>query len=334
MDLSIIIVNYKTEKLILDCLQSIQEYTQGIDYEVIVADNLFVEGANAEVVEQFPKVHWLNVGYNAGFARANNVGLGVAKGTYILFLNADTLVFDNAIGKALTHLVQDHATVAVGGLQLYADRSSMPYYHTLNEIRRTFYIFPNLPVFQRLLDWLLPDESFVTPTQTNNLVGAFLMTRKSTLDEIGPWDEDFFMYGEDVELSYRLSQKGKLCYFDDVKFIHLVNENQFRRTNISWVNRFSTQMQVSNLRWIRKSYGVIPFLLIMLNYSALVPIFWSWKILLNVFRNKPLMYETKNQKIFSLKVGILLKYFWRILFLRKGLYKIKEEENIDLRIWN
>jgi GT2 family glycosyltransferase len=332
MDLSIIIVNYKTEKLILDCLCSIQEYTQGLEYEVIVADNLFIEGANAEVLEHFPSVHWIDVGYNAGFARANNAGLSIAKGCNILFLNADTLVFDNAIGKAVAHLEQNPETVAIGGLQLYADRSPMPYYHTLNQIRRTFYILPNHRFFHQLIDWLLPDESFVTPTQTNNLVGAFLMTRKHTLDEIGPWDEDFFMYGEDVELSYRLSQKGKLCYNDDVKFIHLVNDNQFRRTNISWVNRFSTQMQVSNLRWIRKSYGVIPFLLIVLNYSLLVPVFWIWKLLLNVFRNKPLMYETKNQKIFSLKVGVLLKYFWRILFLRKGLYKIKAEENIDLRI--
>jgi GT2 family glycosyltransferase len=137
------------------------------------------------------------------------------------------------------------------------------------------------------------------------------------------------MYAEDAELSYRLSKIGKLAYFENVNFIHLIKENEFRRTEYSWVNRFSIQIQVSNLLWIRKSYGVIPFLLIYLNYSLLVPIFWIWKIILNLLKGKAWNFDTKNQRIFGMKVAVLFRYFYRMLFLHKGPYRINPNENID-----
>lgn len=329
MDVSIVFVNYKTEALLLDCLRSIHEHTKGLDFECIVVDNHFIPAANQMILDTFPSTQWIDSGTNLGFSKANNIGLNASKGEYVLFLNADTLVIDSSIFNAYQQLRKDANLVGVGGIQLDINQNRIPYYRTLNDVRRDFYIVPNKPIFHRLINYLLPDESFERPEETNNLVGAFIMASKEILLNMNGWDEDFFMYAEDAEISYRLGKIGKLAYFDDVKFIHLIQDNPFRRTNFSWVNRFSIQVQVSNLLWVRKSYGVLAYLIIYLNYGLLVPIFWIWKISLNLIHRKLWDNDTSNQRIFSQKVGILFRYFLPILFLKKGPYQIKMEENIQ-----
>jgi len=329
MDVSIVFVNYKTEALLLDCFRSIHEYTNGLNFECIVVDNHFTSGANQAILDAYPSTTWIDSGGNVGFSSANNLGMQAAKGEYVLFLNADTLLIDNAIKQAWNHLKSSKELVAVGGIQLDSNQQPIPFYRTLNDVRRDFYILPNKALFHQLVDRLLPQQNFSQPEFTNNLVGAFLMASKQTLMSIHGWDEDFFMYAEDAELSYRLGKIGKLAYFDDVKFVHLIQDNPFRRTNYSWVNRFTIQIQVSNLLWIRKSYGIIPFLLIYLNYSLLAPIFWAWKIMLNVVKGKNWKNDTENQRIFSKKLAVLYHYFLPILFLTKGPFRIKADENID-----
>lgn len=329
MDVSIVLVNYKTEALLLDCLRSIYEHTSDLHFECIIVDNHYVPGQNTAILSEFPQTKWIDSGGNVGFSKANNIGLHAASGEYVLFLNADTLVFDAAITNAFQKLKNDSNLAAVGGIQLNENRQPIPYYRTLNDVRRDFYIVPNRTIFHQLIDRLLPEERFSRPEETNNLVGAFLMASKENLLNLQGWDEDFFMYAEDAELSYRLSKMGKLAYFEDIKFIHLIQDNPFRRTTFSWVNRFAMQIQVSNLLWIRKSYGILPFLVIYGNYTILAPLFWAWKICLNIIKGKNLLDDTKNQRIFSQKLGVLYRYFFPILFLKKGPYRIKSEENID-----
>lgn len=329
MDVSIVFVNYQTEALLQDCLRSIYEHTENLKFECIVVDNHFIPSANQQILSEFPQTKWIDAGRNTGFSIANNIGLREASGEFILFLNADTLVFDNSIGNAWKHLKSDQSLVAIGGNQLDKNKHPLPYYRTLNDVRRDFYIVPNKRVFHQLIHALLPNQEFSRPEETNNLVGAFLMASKENLLKINGWDEDFFMYAEDAELSFRLSKLGKLAYFEDVNFIHLIKENEFRRTEYSWVNRFSVQIQVSNLLWIRKSYGVFALLLIYLNYSVIAPIFWIWKVCLNLSTGKSWNHDTKNQRIFGRKVAVLYHYFFPILFRLKGPYQIKPEENID-----
>ena len=329
MDVSIVLVNYKTEALLLDCLRSIYEHSTDLHFECIIVDNHYVPGQNTTILSEFPQTKWIDSGGNVGFSKANNIGLHAASGKYVLFLNADTLVFDAAITNAFQKLKNDSRLAAVGGIQLDENRIPIPYYRTLNDVRRDFYIVPNRPIFHQLIDRLLPEERFSRPEETNNLVGAFLMASKENLLKLQGWDEDFFMYAEDAELSYRLSKIGKLAYFDEVKFIHLIQDNPFRRTTYSWVNRFAMQIQVSNLLWIRKSYGILPFLVIYANYTFLAPVFWAWKICLNLLKGKSILDDTNNQRIFSQKLGVLYRYFFSILILKKGPYRIKSEENID-----
>ncbi len=329
MDVSIVFVNYQTEALLLECLNSIHKHTHSLKWECIVVDNKYIPGNNHKILETFPNTTWIDTGDNVGFSKANNIGLKTAKGEFVLFLNADTLLIDDSIVKARAHLINNQEFIAVGGLQVDKKLQALPFYHSLNAIRKDFYILPNKAIFHKLIDFFLPKETFSRSEETNNLVGAFLMARKKTWEDVQGWDEDFFMYAEDAELSYRLYQKGKLGYFEDVKFIHLIHENPFRRTNYSWVNRFSMQIQVSNLLWIRKSYGILAFLVIYANYTILAPIFWCWKISINILNGKRWHEDTRNQRIFSQKLGILYRYFWPIIFLKKGPYRIKEDENID-----
>lgn len=329
MDVSIVFVNYQTEALLLNCLRSVYTYTNNLQFECIVVDNHFIPNANEQILIEFPETRWIDAGYNSGFSIANNIGLNAAAGKYILFLNTDTLIFDSSIYQAMQHLIRDKSLVAIGGNQLDSNKRALPYYRTLNDIRRDFYILPNTPISQSLINLLLPSQYFSRSEETNNLVGAFLIASKENLRALNGWDEDFFMYAEDAELSFRLSKLGKLAYFDDVNFIHLIKENEFRRTEYSWVNRFSVQIQVSNLLWIRKSYGIVAFSLIYLNYTLLAPIFWLWKISLNLSTGKSWNHDTKNQRIFGRKVAILYRYFFPILFRLKGPYQIKPKENID-----
>jgi GT2 family glycosyltransferase len=331
MDISIIIVNYNSAYLAVDCIHSIKKYTQGISFEVIVVDNDSQDESETLLKTAHPDVIWVQTGYNAGFGRANNKGFENSTGKYLLLLNADTLLFDNVLKKSFDKMESDNSISAIGGLQLNDDKSPMPYYRNSALIRRTFYILPQKQFINNLLEKWIPEPVYEDQNQTDMLVGAFMMVRKSVVEKVGGLDESFFMYGEDNEWSGRLRQEGKLCYFPDIQFVHLENQTAFRRTKISWVNRFSTQMQVSNLLWIRKERGILAYLLLIFHYVSLVIIFVSWKVLVNLLKFRSPFFQFENQKIFALKTGILLKFFWKTLFNKKGFYKIAPEDNIDKR---
>ena len=328
MTLSIVIVNYKSESLILDCLRSISAYTKNTSYEVIVIDNSFIKEKNKDVLNEFPSTIWKDLGYNAGFSIANNEGINLATGEFILFLNADTLLMDDSIEKALIHLQSNPQNVAVGAIQIDVRGNQIPYFRTQNEIRRQLFILPNSQIIENVFQNLLPKESFENNNETNNLVGAFLLVSKKNAIKSGQWDEGFFLYAEDVEFCQRLSKLGKLLYFDDVKIIHLINENPYRNKSTSFVNRFNLQVQLSNLLWIRKSYGILSYLIIMINYWVLLPVFWIWKIIINISNKNSEINDFSNQLTFSKKVYILTKYLPKIIFLIKGPLKITEEENL------
>ena len=328
MTLSIVIVNYKSESLILDCLRSIYRYTKDISYEVIVIDNSFVKEKNKDVLNEFPTTIWKDLGYNAGFSIANNEGIHLANGEFILFLNADTLLMDESIEKALIYLQSNSQNIAVGAIQIDVHGNKIPYFRTQNEIRKQLFILPNSLITEKIVDLFLPKERFQSNNETNNLVGAFLLVSKKNAIESGQWDEDFFLYAEDVEFCQRLSKLGKLLYFEDVKIIHLITENPYRNKSTSFVNRFNLQVQLSNLLWIRKSYGILSYLIIMINYWVLLPVFWIWKIIINISNKKSQINDMSNQVTFSKKVYVLTKYLPKIIFLIKGPLKITEEENL------
>lgn len=331
MDVSIIIINYRTPQLILDCLATIYEFTKGYTFEVIIVDNDPANGGGQLVRMHYPEVKWIDMSYNSGFGRANNAGMKVAQGRYFLVLNADTLLTDNVIGRCIARMDNRPDIAACGALQHAADGTPMPFYSSFNAFRKTFYIVPPAGFLQRTLDKLFPEPQYDDPEQHDWLVGAFVLVRREAVASVGGFDEDFFMYGEDVEWSNRLGKVGKLCYFQDCNFVHLENNNPFRRTSISWINRFSTQMQVSNMLWIRKHYGVLTYLATILSNLLMIPVILVWKMAINLKKDGNPFSDLRTQRIYMKKNGILLNYFFKTLLGKKYLYKIKESENIDLQ---
>ncbi len=329
MDISIIIVNYNSAELAVNCISSIKQFTHGVSYEVVVVDNNSEDNSEQIIKATHSDIIWVQIGYNAGFSRGNNAGLNVAKGNYLLLLNADTLLFENSISIAFNRLRENKDISVIAGLQVNPDLSPMPYFRNRNEFRKFLFVVPNY--FIRYLDKIFPEPHFDDPNQAELPCGAFMMMSRETIDKVGTMDEDFFMYAEDFEWANRLMKVGKLCYFDDIRFIHLEKPSAFRRTNITPINKFGTQMQVSNLLWIRKEYGILPYLVLIFHYVTLVLFFYVWKITVNIFNLRNPFFQLKNQKIFALKVLVFLKFFWKTLFKIKGFYKIAEADNIDLR---
>ena len=330
MDVSIIIINYKTPQLLSNCLNSIYEHTTGVEFELIIVDNDPEHCDGSLIRQRYPEVQWIDMPFNAGFGLANNHGMSVARGKYFLLLNADTLLIDNVIGRCFQRMNQRADIMACGALQLYQDGTPMPFYQSFNDFRRSFFILPPSHSIDRVMKKLYPEPTYTDPDQYDWLVGAFVFVRREGYVRTGGFSDDFFMYGEDVEWSGRLGKLGKLCIFQDCRYIHLENKNPFRRTNISWINRFSTQMQVSNFLWIRKQYGVLAYLTLITNYILMIPVILVWRMALNIKESGNPFSKMGTQRIFLQKTQVLLKYFWRTLLLKKVPLKIHPSENIDL----
>jgi GT2 family glycosyltransferase len=325
LDLSIIIVNYKTPKLILNCLASIHTYTESVDFEVIIVDNQSGDDSQAVVLAQYPTVRWFDMGYNAGFARANNYGIKQVKARNVLLLNSDTLLTDNVLARCVDELDKQPDVAAVSVLQRGSDGQLRPnLYTTFGQMRRAFYILPAGAFFQKWLQRLIPDPQYSDPNQVEWLSGAFLMTRPSTIAQAGGLDESFFMYGEDVEWGYRLGTHGRLLLLRDASFIHLEygSSEDNQQHVVTHINRFKPQIQVSQLLWVRKQYGVGAYLVLILHYLLMIPIVYAWKIAVNLRDRRLPWADLENQRAFTQQVGIFLRFFSKTLFNRPGFYKV------------
>jgi GT2 family glycosyltransferase len=329
MDVSIIIINYKSADLTVNCIASIKQFTTQISYEIIVVDNFSEDNSEAIITTAHPDIVWVQTGYNAGFSRGNNAGMKVAQADYFLLLNADTLLLENTIARAFQRLQERPDIVTIAGLQLAADLSPIPYFRSRNEFRKFLYVIPAR--FNKWLDKIFPEPHFTDPNQAELSCGAFMMMSRKTVAQVGTMDEDFFMYAEDFEWASRLRKAGKIGYFDDIKFIHLEKPSPFRRTNITAINKFGTQMQVSNLLWIRKEYGILPYLFLIFHYVTLALVFYAWKMVVNMKNLRNPFSELRSQQILGLKTKVYLKFFWKTVFKQKGFYKIEANDNIDMR---
>lgn len=325
IDVSILIVNYKTPHLLIDCLRSVYSHTTGISLEVIVVDNDSADGSREIVLAQFPAVQWIDMGYNAGFSRANNRAMNAAAGRHFLLLNSDTLLVDNLIARC-AHLLDTQPDVAAVSAMQINREGNVHYdvFDTFGKLRRYFYIIPQRPLFRKWLHRLIPDPVYNDPNEADWLVGAFLMTPRRIVDQTGQMDENFFLYGEDVEWGYRLGKQGRLLLLKDAFYVHLEygSSNTYQQQTVTHINRFKTQMQVSNLLWIRKQYGVGAYLILILHYVTLLPVIFGWKIVVNLRNGVPPLSQLDNQRAFARQVGVFLRFFWKTLFNQPYFYKI------------
>ena len=226
MDLSIIIVNWNTSSILKDCLESLFKQTYGISFEVIVVDNGSSDDSVLMVKNIFNSVILIQNRENRGFAAANNQGIRIAQGRYILFLNSDTIVLNGAIQRTLKYADLHDDIGVVGCRVLNSDGTLQPtcfmYPSALNLLIATTYLnklFPKSRLFGReKMTWW--DRSSVRDVDV--VTGCFMLVRTEIVKLIGGFDEKYFLYGEETDFCFRAANIGKkLSFTPDAEIIHL-----------------------------------------------------------------------------------------------------------------
>ncbi|MGV6861144.1 MAG: glycosyltransferase [Putridiphycobacter sp.] len=247
MKLSVIIVNYNVEYFLEQCLNSVYKALSHIEGEVFVVDNNSIDGSVEMVKEKFPQAHLIANKENTGFAVANNQAMKIAKGEYVLLLNPDTIVEEDTF-KLVVSFMDEHPDAGGLGVKMIDGRGEF-----LPESKRglptpavAFYkifgiskLFPNSKKFGKYhLTYLDKEETH----EIEVLSGAFMLMRKTVLDKVGLLDEAFFMYGEDIDLSYRIILGGyKNYYFPKTRIIHYKGEST-KKSSVNYVFVFYNAM--------------------------------------------------------------------------------------------
>ncbi|MCL5773605.1 MAG: glycosyltransferase family 2 protein [Firmicutes bacterium] len=216
-DLSVIIATYNTRDLTLKCLESVFKEISGLEFEIFVVDNNSSDKTSEEIRKRFPAVKIIENEENLGFARACNQAIRVSEGKHVLLLNSDTVVLDEAPGKMINYLKNRPEVGALGPALL--DKNS-------NIQKSCAKKMTLLSTFRE--SWLgkmafdYDKAKSNEPSYVDILSGACLMVPQETIDKVGLLDENYFMYSEDVDWSYRIAEAGyKLVYFPSAKVIHL-----------------------------------------------------------------------------------------------------------------
>lgn len=249
MELSIIIVNYNVKHFLEQALRSVYNAIENVDAEVFVVDNNSTDGSMQMVEEKFPQAYRIANKENVGFAKANNQAIALSKGKYVLLLNPDTLVGEETLRKCVDFFEK---TPDAGGLGLKMINGKGDF---LPESKRglplpsvAFYkIFGLSKLFPRSKKFGTYHLSYLDKNQNHSvevLSGAFMMMRKELLDKIGYLDETFFMYGEDIDLSYRIVKAGyKNYYFSETEIIHYKGEST-KKDSVNYVLVFYKAMSI------------------------------------------------------------------------------------------
>lgn len=226
-ELSIIILNFNVKDLLINCLESVFASKGKLDrWQVIVVDNASSDGSVEAAKDRFSQVELIENETNLGFAAGNNVGVKYAEAPVILFLNPDTVIKDHAIQKSLEVLLSDPDIGALsckvelpdGRLDYSCHRGFPTPWNSFAYFTGLAKMFPASPLFAGYNASYLDTSK---PHEIDCISGTFLMVRRIAGEQIGFWDKDYFFNGEDIELCFRLREKGwKIYYYPDVKIIH------------------------------------------------------------------------------------------------------------------
>jgi GT2 family glycosyltransferase len=220
MDLSIIIVNWNTEDLLCQCIDSLTLTLNKINAEVFVVDNGSTDGSVGAVRDKFPGVSLIENPVNLGFAKANNQALSLAKGGYLLLLNPDTQVRGDAIEKMVALMNSQPKTGIVGPQLLSADGSKQ------NSIAN----FPSLAtelLNKSLLRWLFPEKfpgketDYTGPVEVDSVIGACMLVRREAVEQVGLLDEEYFLFLEETDWCYQMKKAGwKIYHVPQAEILH------------------------------------------------------------------------------------------------------------------
>lgn len=252
MKLSIIILNYNVRYFLEQSILSVERALNGIDAEIIVADNDSKDDSCAMVRQRFPKVILLENKENLGFSKANNRAVAIAKGEYVCILNPDTAIAEDTFSKALNYADKQSKFGALGVYLMDGTGNFLP------ESKR------NLPTpwrsLLKLIGWTKGTKGYYARHvedrgmgEVDTLVGAFMLMKRSVYNEVGGFDEDYFMYGEDIDLSYKLIKAGyKNHYLGDLCVLHYKGEST--QKDGDYLDRFYGAMGIFYNKHFRSNY--------------------------------------------------------------------------------
>lgn len=329
--LSIILVNYKSADLSLDCISSLYSMNPDLDAEIILVDNHSEDGIQRQLEEKFPKVKFVQMGYNAGFGRANNRGIQDSSGESILFLNNDTLCTDDSITRAYHYF--NHQKLAGLGIRLL-NPDGTPQHSGYYFVPFALNFLLNIPYLGRCFSYCASLFKMKKPYSGQENVtekvdwinGAFLMTPRKAIDQVGAFDEDFFLYSEEVEFCARLHKYGSLEIKNDLSIIHLQGESVGRKTNNhekgyqNLSGKKGLQVLLSGLLRIRKQYGIFLLFVHLAIYTLSTPLFLILGLLESMLKMNML------HASYSLRVAInvcsVYRYLIPIIVKKPLLYKV------------
>jgi len=229
LDLSIIIVSFNTREILTNCVESVIKFTKNIKYEIIIVDNDSKDGSQEQIKylqKKYSQVSLIASKENLGFGKANNLGAKKAKGEYLLFLNSDTVIFDNAIKQSLENLKKQNKVGVYSCKLLNADKTiqaSGGHFPNLGNVFAWQLFIDDLPIIGKFIPSFHPQlVSYDRNKQMDWVTGAFMIIPKNVFEEVEGFDENIFMYTEEMELCFRLRKRGyKTMYQISPAIIHL-----------------------------------------------------------------------------------------------------------------
>ena len=261
MKISVVIVNYNVKYYVGQCIDSVRRALQGIDSEIIVVDNHSRDGS-VDYLSKIEGVRIIESGHNLGFSKANNIAIRQSTAEYVLMLNPDTIVAEDAI-RMIIDFADSHPQAGGIGVRMHNDWGT-----TARESRRglpspmtSFYkiigLSKRLPLHRKYGRYYMGWLPWDSPSRIEVVSGACFLVRRKALDEVGLMDEDYFMYGEDIDLSYRLLKSGWENWFVPADIIHYKGEST-QKTSFNYVHVFYNAMLI----FMRKHYSHLSWLII------------------------------------------------------------------------
>jgi len=265
IDLSIVIVTYNVKDFLFNCIGSIYKSNCDINYEIIVVDNNSLDKSKEYISSKYEDINYIYNNENLGFSKANNQGFKVAKGEYVLILNPDTILENDTL-QTMYDFMEDNINIGAAGCKVLnedktfqmACRRSFP--NPWNSFCKLFglqSLFPNLKIFSGYnLTYKSANETY----KVDALIGAFIFTRKSVIEEIGGFSEEYFMYGEDLDFCHKISDLGyDIYYYHKTSIIHYKGEST-KRSSINEVKHFYEAMEIFAKKYYGKSIIFLLFL--------------------------------------------------------------------------
>lgn len=265
MKLSVVIVSYNVKYHLEQCIRSVMNASEGLEADIWVVDNASSDGSADYLQKVFPDVHLIRNNDNVGFSHANNQAIRQCQGEYVLLLNPDTIVAEDTL-KGCVSFLDAHPDVGATGVRMLnpdgtfapESRRGLPTpFTSFCKLTGLASLFPHSTVFGRYYMRYM-DEN--VPNQIEVISGAFNMLRRKALDMTGLLDEDFFMYGEDIDLSYRMLTAGWKNYYLPYFILHYKGEST-HKSSYRYVHVFYNAMLIFFNKHYRRKYLLIAYII-------------------------------------------------------------------------